>query len=144
MRSPERTPPLSRYLICFLIVAATAPARAQPIDSLCFRLYTDSLKKGQHNYINVDGRRPDGKWMPLTSKELHFHCDSAVFEGNELIVPPEFTPLKVTVTAVFRTDTTRRIERTIWIKQMPDGPLPTQEEWQRLQRGEKKGRKGHE
>ena len=45
---------------------------SQKIDSISFHLYTDSLKKGQHNYINVDGKLSNGHWQPLTSKEIQF------------------------------------------------------------------------
>ena len=33
---------------------------AQNLDSIFFNLYTDSLKKGTYNYINVDGQFTDG------------------------------------------------------------------------------------
>jgi hypothetical protein len=98
---------------------------AQKVDSIYFHLYTDSLKKGQHNYINVDGKLTNGRWMPLTSKEIQFSCNAAVFNGNELIIPPDFTEEKVTVKAVLKNNPAIWIERTIWIKKLPDGPLPT-------------------
>src|SRR5882762_9561310 len=61
-------------------------AHSQKIDSICFHLYTDSLKKGVHNYINVDGRLSDGRWLPLTAKEILFTCNTGKFEGNDLVL----------------------------------------------------------
>jgi hypothetical protein len=69
--------------------------KAQKIDSIYFHLYTDSLKKGTHNYINVDAKLADGKWRPLTAKELTFTSSYGTFEGNELILPAECTVQKL-------------------------------------------------
>src|SRR5207344_2336753 len=60
---------------------------AQRIDSISFHLYTDSLKKGTHNYINIDGKTSDGKWKPLTSKDITFTTTYGTFEGTELVLP---------------------------------------------------------
>ena len=103
-------------------------AGAQKIDSIYFNLYTDSLKKGQHNYINVDGKMKDGKWLPLSSDEIIFHCDEAKFEGNELVIPEDFKPLKVTIKVCLKDDPKVFLERTIPIKQTIDPPLPTKED----------------
>ncbi|MGB3153223.1 MAG: hypothetical protein WBB06_01375 [Chitinophagaceae bacterium] len=119
---------MKRMLLFMVISVASAPLFAQKVDSIYFHLYTDSLKKGQHNYINVDGKMSNGRWMPLTHKEIIFSCTSATFEGNELIIPFEFIPEKVTITAVLRNNPSIRIEKTIWIKTKPDGDLPTKDE----------------
>ena len=50
--------------VCTLSICA----RAQKVDSIYFNLYTDSLKKQVHNYINVDGKFSNGSWLPLTEK----------------------------------------------------------------------------
>ena len=114
-----------------LISSFFAPASllfSQKVDSIYFHLYTDSLKKGQHNYINVDGKLSNGRWLPLTAKEIQFSTDKGLFEGNELFIPPDFTEEKVTVTAFLKNNPSVRIERTIWIKQKPDDEqLPTKE-----------------
>jgi hypothetical protein len=103
-------------------------ARAQKVDSIYFHLYTDSLKKGTHNYINVDGKLSNGQWLPMTSNDIQFTSSHCKFSGNELIVPMDFAQEKITVKAVLKSNPTVWIERTIWIKTKPDGPLPTQEE----------------
>ena len=98
--------------------------RTQQIDSLFFNLYTDSLKKGTHNYISVDAKMSNGRWLPMTSKELIFSSSVFSFAGNDLIVPPDCTIDKVDVKAVLRSNPGVSIERTIWIKQLPDPDLP--------------------
>lgn len=117
-----------RTILLISILLFSVTAKAQSVDSIYFNLYTDSLKKGQHNYINVDGKLSNGRWLPLTSKELIFSCNEAVFEGNELIIPMDFQQEKVTVKAVLRKDPAVFIEKTIWIKTAPDPALPTKAE----------------
>ena len=119
---------MKKIILLVLISAATSPLFAQKVDSIYFHLYTDSLKKGQHNYINVDGKLSNGRWMPLTNKEIIFSCASARFEGNELLIPTDFKEEKVTVTAVLKSNPFVWIEKTIWIKRKPDGDLPTKDE----------------
>ena len=117
-----------RILPVIFFSLLTASASAQKVDSIYFHLYTDSLKKGQHNYINVDGKLSNGRWQPLTSKEIQFSCPNATFSGNELIIPDDFSAEKVTVKAVLKSNPSIFIEKTIWIKKIPDGPLPTKDE----------------
>lgn len=102
---------------------------AQKVDSIYFHLYTDSLKKGTHNYINVDGRLSNGRWLPLTSKEIQFSSSAGSFEGNDLILPIDLKEEKVLVKAILKSNTAVWKEITIWIKKKPDPErLPTKEE----------------
>jgi hypothetical protein len=102
---------------------------AQKIDSISFHLYTDSLKKGTHNYINVDGKTSDGKWKPLTAKDLTLTSSYGKFEGTELILPDEPAVEKLTIKAILKSDPRLWKEITIWIKKKPDNELlPTTEE----------------
>lgn len=119
---------MKKKLLIIVITATASPLFAQKVDSIYFNLYTDSLKKGQHNYISVDGKLSNGRWLPLTNKEIQFSCSSASFEGNELVIPESFKQEKVTVKAVLKNNPSVWIERTIWIKTKPDGDLPTKEE----------------
>lgn len=134
-------------LLCFSTVAYLAAGqkgqKGQPIqkvDSIYFHLYTDSLKKGQHNYINVDGKFSNGTWLPLSQKEIEFTCNEASFEGNELIIPFDFKPRKVKVKAVLRENPAIWKEITIWIKQLPDPKLPTAEDVMQSPSRRKKGK----
>lgn len=101
----------------------------EKIDSIYFHLYTDSLKKGTYNYINVDGKMADGKWKPLTSKEINFTSSYGTFDGNQLILPADPTVQKITIKAVLKSDPALWREVTLWIKKKPDDErLPTNEE----------------
>ena len=101
----------------------------QKVDSIYFHLYTDSLKKGQHNYINIDGKLSSGQWLPLTAKDIQFTTTHGTFQGNELIIPADFREAKLKVKAVLKNNPSIWIERTIWIKTIPDpDSLPTKEE----------------
>jgi len=119
---------MKKIILFFLLFAFFLRLSAQKVDSIYFHLYTDSLKKGQNNYINVDGKMSNGRWLPLTSKEVSFSCNNATFLGNELVIPFDFAYEKVTVKAVLKSNPSVIIEKTIWIKKKPDGPLPTREE----------------
>ena len=115
--------------ILFISILFTTSLFSQKVESIYFHLYTDSLKKGQHNYINVDGKLSNGQWLPLTAKEILFSCPEAKFEGNELIIPADFKEEKVTVKAVLRSNPKMKIEKIIWIKIKPDDELlPTKED----------------
>src|SRR6187549_1185614 len=104
-------------------------SNAQKIDSITFHLYTDSLKKGTHNYINVDGKTSDGKWKPLTAKDLTFTSSYGTFEGTELVLPDNPTVEKLIIKAILKTNPKLWKEITIWIKKKPDDEmLPTTDE----------------
>ena len=113
------------FLSTILILSAFL-SNSQKIDSISFHLYTDSLKKGTHNYINVDGKTSDGKWMPLTAKDLTFTTSYGTFEGTELVLPDNPTVEKITIKAILKTNPKLWKEITIWIKKKPDDEmLPT-------------------
>jgi len=102
---------------------------AQKVDSIYFHLYIDSLKKGTHNYINVDGKLSNGKWTPLSDKEIQFTSSHGIFIHNDLVLPADFSEDKVTVKASLKTNPSIQKEITIWIKKIPDPiNLPTKED----------------
>ena len=104
-------------------------SNAQKIDSIYFHLYTDSLKKGTHNYINVDGKTSDGKWKPLSAKEITFTSSYGTFDGNELILPDPCTVDKLTIKAVLKSNPSTWKEITVWVKKRPDDEmLPTSDD----------------
>jgi hypothetical protein len=108
-----------KYIATLIVLFAGVTAlHAQTIDSIYFHLYTDSLKKGVHNYINVDGKLSNGQWRPLTSKEIAFSSTYGVFDGNSLIIDSSFTGEKVTVRAVLRSNPKLWREVTIYVKKV--------------------------
>ena len=116
--------------ICsLLLLFSSLPSLAQKVDSIYFNLYTDSLKKGVYNYINVDGKLSTGIWRPMTAKEIIFSTSYGRFDGNSLIVDSAFKGEKVTVKAVLKENPVIWRETTIYIKKLPDNEkLKTMEE----------------
>ncbi len=104
---------------------------AQKVDSIYFHLYTDSLKKGFYNYINVDGKMVDGKWMPLSANEVKFIVtDSALrFQDNDLFIDSAYLAETVTIKAVLKSNPKIWRETIIYIRKRGfDEPLLSNEE----------------
>jgi len=103
-----------------IVLIICIPVFSQKIDSIYFHLYTDSLKKGQHNYINVDGKLSSGQWVPLTAKEIGLSSSACEFKGNELIIPADFNGEKIKIKAALKSNPAISREVTVWIKKLPD------------------------
>ena len=117
--------------ITLLLIFSTSFAftKAQKIDSIFFHPYTDSLKKGTYNYINVDGKLSDGRWLPMTPKEVDLTSTAGKFSGNSLFIDSSFKGAKVTVKAVLRENPATWKEMTFYIKTfIPQEKLKTTEE----------------
>jgi len=127
----------------FLLIASLLTAfisHAQQVDSICFHLYTDSLKKGTYNYINVDGKLSDSRWLPLTAKEINFTASAGTFNGNSLFIDSNFAEEKVMVKAVLKVRPNVSKKITIYIKKMVDNErLKTNEEVMKPSRRKKTG-----
>lgn len=121
--------PVNRFLFILVFAFVAIAGRAQKVDSIFFHLYTDSLKKGTHNYINVDGKFSDGRWQPMTAKDVKLTSTSCSFSGNDLVIPADCPEEKITVRAELKSNPAMWIERTIWVKKIPDPEiLPTRDE----------------
>jgi len=119
------------YLALFIFTSPTLFAQkkeSSQIESIYFHLYTDSLKKGTNNYINIDGKTKSGSWLPLNTPQIEFSSSACIFEGNELVVPASFTGDSITIKAWLKSDPKMQIEKTIWVKTLPDPELPSQNE----------------
>jgi histone acetyltransferase (RNA polymerase elongator complex component) len=134
---------LKKMIPLFCLICSFFGAKAQKIDSIYFNLYTDSLKKGTHNYISVDGKYNNGRFLPLDSKTIELSATDGTFEGNNLWIPLDFKAEKVTVTAKLKTNPAVAKQITIYIKTRPDNTrLKTPEELLReLEQGTKKTKK---
>lgn len=118
----------SILLFTFLLFTAFF-AKAQKVDSICFHLYTDSLKKGTYNYINVDGRLSNSRWLPLTAKEINFTSSAGKFDGNSLYIDNNTSVEKISVKAVLKENPAIVLDTVIYIKTIADtGRLKTAEE----------------
>ncbi len=108
-----------KYFLFFLLFTVSA-AKAQKIESIHVDLYTDSLKKGTYNYINIDGKLSDGRYLPLDSTDIIFSASDGRFSGNNLWIEPDFRKEKVTIKAVLRSDHSIYKEFTMYIKKIPN------------------------
>jgi hypothetical protein len=126
---------VKNILITIFLLLTAHFVSAQTLDSIFFNLYTDSLKKGTYNYINVEGHFSDGTYLPLSNKELRFSSTGGKFSGNSLFIDSSFTDNKVTVKAVVIRNPRLAKEIDIYIKKAPDNEkLPTMEEVMRSKR----------
>ncbi len=95
-------------------------SQAQKIDSLYFNLYTDSLKKGSWNYINVDAKLSNGSYAPLTSEQLNFKVSNGKLQGNSIWIDWNFIDDSVVVEVALKKDPSVRRSITIWLKKKDD------------------------
>jgi len=114
---------ISVILICFAFTAS-----AQKVEKIYVNLYTDSLKKGTHNYISVDGLMSNGKYMPLDSTKIIFSADNAIFYGNSLFVPADTKAEKYKIRVALREDNKMFEEFEMYVKLNEDPPLKTEGE----------------
>lgn len=104
-------------------------ATAQKTDSIYFHLYTDSLKKGAHNYINVDGKLSNGRYMPLTDKDLYFWSNTGIWEGNDLIIDSSYKNDSVLIKATLKSNPEQAITIVMYIKKsLYEGELKTEKD----------------
>ena len=116
-------------MVLFVLAVAFQSVSAQKIEGIYFNLYTDSLKKGFYNYINIDGRYSDGSWQPLDSTQVIFTSNTGFFKGNDLFIDSSYTGDTVKVKATLKSNPTMWKEAVIHIRKRGfDEPLKTDEE----------------
>jgi hypothetical protein len=126
-------------LILLPVTMFLPPLHAQITDSLLVNLYTDSLKRGSFNYINIDGRSVDGKYLPLDTAYLEFSSPAGTFYGNSLYLPPDIREEEIEITVVLKQN--RSVSKKIMLpikRSEASGPLPTEEEFYRNSRKKKR------
>jgi hypothetical protein len=111
---------MKKSILIFLLVIISSFLKAQKIDSIYVHLYTDSLKKGTYNYINIDGKLNNGRYLPLDTSKIIFSSSDGTFYGNSLYLPPDFSKLKVNIKAVLKSDPAVYEQFDVYIKQIPD------------------------
>jgi hypothetical protein len=115
------------FSLAFILVGLVG--KSQKVESIYFNLYTDSLKKGFYNYINVDGHTTDDRWLPLDSTAIKFTTTGGTFKGNNLFIDSAYHGETVTVRAVLRSNPSIWKETVINIRRRGfDEPLKTSEE----------------
>ena len=117
-----------KTIIFLLFIFISTGAKSQKIDSIYVNLYTDSLKKGTYNYINVDGLLSNGSYLPLDSNHLIFSSSYGKFYGNDLWIDSVdyFEPIKIYIT--LRKDSTVQKHAVMYIKKLEEAKLKTADE----------------
>jgi hypothetical protein len=117
-----------KTLLAALFILFSFASKAQSIEKIFVNLYTDSLKKGTHNYINIDGQLSNGRYLPLDSTKILFTCAQAKFIGNSIVIPADFMGEKVTIKTTLKSNVTIFKEFDVFIKKMEDPPLKSTNE----------------
>lgn len=132
---------LKKYLFVVFLFAFFG-VKAQKIDSIFVNLYTDSLKKGTFNYINVDGLYSNGTWLPLDSTDLIFTSSHGKFYGNSLWLDSNINKEKVKIKVILRKNSLICKEFVMHIKKKEDNErLMTNEEILEKMKNDRKKKK---
>ncbi len=131
-----------KKLFFFPLIYISAFASAQKVESIYVNLYTDSLKKGTYNYINIDGLLANGKYIPLDSTKIIFWSSEGKFQGNELWIDKTIERESVFIKVILKEKPAITKEFTMFIKKKPDDEiLPTSEEVLKSNKSKKKSKK---
>jgi hypothetical protein len=118
-----------KNLVFIILVLLSLRAKAQKIESIYFNLYTDSLKKGVYNYINVDGKYSNGTYLPLMSNEIEFKSSAGKWDGNSIILEKDSKIDSVVITAWLKEKPELKKSITVYVKKIEiEPPLKTEKE----------------
>lgn len=138
-----------RFVLTSFLILVCSVLRAQKVDSLYFNLYTDSLKKGSWNYINVEGKLSNGRIVPLTSQQIHIKSNFGKMEGNSLWIDWDFKADSVWVEVELKENPSVKKNICLHVKKLdlqmnaPVQDTSLQQLNQRLQQKSKKKRTGN-
>jgi hypothetical protein len=128
------------FKLMMVLLLVQQAAYGQKVEQLYFNLYTDSLKKGIHNYINVDGKLSDGSFTPLDTKQIKLSSNYGKWEGNSLIIDSAYQKDSVVVTVLLIANPALTRSITIYMKKnTTEPPLKTEKELLDELRKKKKG-----
>ena len=117
-------------------------AKAQEVENIFVNLYTDSLKKGTYNYINIDGLLSSGRYTPLDSSQIIFWASDGKFYGNSLFIAKDFKKEKVLIKVTLKSNSSIAKEFTMFIKKKEDNEhLKTTEELMKELQNDSKGKR---
>lgn len=130
-----------RNFLLLLLIPFSLKTFAQKIEGIYFNLYTDSLKKGFYNYINVDGKYTDGSWLPLDSTQIQLTANAGKFKGNDIFIDSSYQGDTIVVKAVLKKNPAIWKEVVIYIRKRGfDEPLKTNDEILNDMRKNKRGK----
>ncbi|KAA9041284.1 hypothetical protein FW778_04405 [Ginsengibacter hankyongi] len=106
--------------ILFFLLLFSIEVKGQKIDSIYVDLYTDSLKKGTYNYINIDGKLSSGQFVPLDTADISFSSSMGKFYGNSLWIDPDFKHENVFIKVFLKSNPLIHKEFIMFVKKKPD------------------------
>ncbi len=114
---------MKRNFTTFALLFLFQCSFAQKIESIFFNLYTDSLKKEVFNYINIDAKLSNGKFMPLDSTHIKFTSNYGNWQGNNLLIDSTYKKDSIIVYATLKTDVSIQKSITIYFKKNTQYPI---------------------
>jgi hypothetical protein len=118
-----------KHSLVILLALVSFASKAQKVESIHFNLYTDSLKRGVHNYINVDGKLSTGSFYPLMASEVVFSSSTGRWEGNSIIIDSAYKRDSVVITASLKANPSVSKNVVIYMKKsLYEGEIKTEKE----------------
>ncbi len=130
-----------KKLLGIILLLGAFKLNAQKIDSVYVNLYTDSLKKGTYNYINVDGLLDNGQFMPLDSNHVIFKSSHGKFYGNSLWIDTNINVAKVDIQLFLKKDNKLIKNLEMYIRTKEEEKLKTEEELLNEMKQQRKSKK---
>lgn len=97
----------------------TADISLPKLDSIRFHHYADSLKRGFHYYLNVEGIYSSGKIFPLDTSTVSFEVSEGKLLGQDLLINNNETNIQsVNATATYKNDERLKALTTIPVKKL--------------------------
>lgn len=91
------------------------------LTGIRFHHYADSLKRGIHFYLNVEGIYNSGKIYPLDTTRIRFSANAGKLIGQDLLLPAtDSSTRSISVNAVYRGDRQMTAVTEIPVKQAPE------------------------
>ncbi len=104
---------IKKVPLLFFGIFSLSHVKAQNIQDFFFNLYTDSLKIGTFNYINIDALLTSGSYYPLDNKTVEFLSSAGTWDGNSLFLDSALKVDSVVITATLKKN--RDLQKTITI-----------------------------
>lgn len=116
------------YRMRLLVTLAEQPGKQHEtwlqlpyLTAIRFHHYADSLKRGIHFYLNVEGIYNSGRIYPLDTSRVRLFADKGKIIGQDLLIPQEDSLTRsISVKAVYRGNQAINAASEIPVKRLPD------------------------